>query len=152
MGFFDLFKKKKEEPVVTTVANPEEITTNVAEGDAVTESEEVVSAEELEAERKELEVGLEKTKEGFFGKLKRAIAGRTTVDADVLDDLEEVLEKKIYYWGVGLGVKIYNVFFDFVYDLGLTDPSKFIRAPKVRKEFSTKRRDNILSFSVGIIF
>lgn len=68
------------------------------------------------------------------------------------DDLEEVLEKKTYYWGVGLGVKIYNVFFDFVYDLGLTDPSKFIRAPKVRKEFSTKRRDNILSFSVGIIF
>lgn len=68
------------------------------------------------------------------------------------DDLEEVLEKKTYYWGVGLGVKIYNVFFDFVYDLGLTAPSKFIRAPKVRKEFSTKRRDNILSFSVGIIF
>ena len=68
------------------------------------------------------------------------------------DDLEEVLEKKTYYWGVGLGVKIYNVFFDFVYDLGLTNPSKFIRAPKVRKEFSTKRRDNILSFSVGIIF
>ena len=45
----------------------------------------------IEEERKELEVGLEKTKEGFFGRLKRAIAGRTTVDADVLDDLEEVL-------------------------------------------------------------
>ena len=89
MGFFDLFKKKKEEPVVTTEANSEEITTNVAE--AATECEEVATVEELEAERKELEVGLEKTKEGFFGKLKRAIAGRTTVDADVLDDLEEVL-------------------------------------------------------------
>ena len=45
----------------------------------------------IEEERKELEVGLEKTKEGFFGRLKRAIAGRTTVDAEVLDDLEEVL-------------------------------------------------------------
>ena len=46
---------------------------------------------DIEQERKELAVGLERTKEGFFGKLKRAIAGRTTVDADVLDDLEEVL-------------------------------------------------------------
>ena len=45
----------------------------------------------IEEERKELEAGLEKTKEGFFGRLKRAIAGRTTVDADVLDDLEEML-------------------------------------------------------------
>ena len=46
---------------------------------------------DIEAERKELEEGLGRTKEGFFGRLKRAIAGRTTVDADVLDDLEEVL-------------------------------------------------------------
>ena len=90
MGFFDLFKKKKEEPVVNAEVNSEEITTNVAEDEA-TESEEVASEAELEVERKELEAGLEKTKEGFFGKLKRAIAGRTTVDADVLDDLEEVL-------------------------------------------------------------
>ena len=68
------------------------------------------------------------------------------------DDLEEVLEKKTYYWEFGLGVKIYNVFFDFVYDLGLTNASEFIRAPKVNKEFKTKRKDNILSFSVGMIF
>ena len=88
MGFFDLFKKKKEEPTVAAEANSEEITTVLNEGEA---AEEVASEAELEAERKELEVGLEKTKEGFFGKLKRAIAGRTTVDADVLDDLEEVL-------------------------------------------------------------
>ncbi len=32
-----------------------------------------------------------KTKSGFFSKLTRAIAGRSTVDADVLDQLEEVL-------------------------------------------------------------
>ncbi len=38
-----------------------------------------------------LEAGLEKTKSGFFSKLTRAIAGRSTVDADVLDQLEEVL-------------------------------------------------------------
>ena len=57
----------------------------------VREEEVVVTEEELEEERKELEAGLGRTKEGFFGRLKRAIAGRTTVDADVLDDLEEVL-------------------------------------------------------------
>ena len=34
---------------------------------------------------------MEKTKTGLFSKLARAVAGRSTVDADVLDDLEEVL-------------------------------------------------------------
>jgi fused signal recognition particle receptor len=38
-----------------------------------------------------LDKGLEKTKEGFFNKLGKAIAGKSTVDADVLDNLEEVL-------------------------------------------------------------
>ena len=38
-----------------------------------------------------LDKGLEKTKESVFGKLARAVAGKSTVDADVLDDLEEVL-------------------------------------------------------------
>ncbi len=43
-------------------------------------------------EKKEtLDQGLEKTKESFFGKLSRAIAGKSTVDDDVLDNLEEVL-------------------------------------------------------------
>ena len=34
---------------------------------------------------------MEKTKESVFGKLARAVAGKSTVDDDVLDDLEEVL-------------------------------------------------------------
>ena len=43
-------------------------------------------------EKKEtLDHGLEKTKESFFGKLSRAIAGKSKVDDDVLDNLEEVL-------------------------------------------------------------
>ena len=60
----------------------------------------------VEEERKELAEGLEKTKEGFFGRLKRAIAGRSTVDADVLDDLEEVLITSDV--GVETTVKIIN--------------------------------------------
>lgn len=38
-----------------------------------------------------LDKGLEKTKESVFGKLARAVAGKSTVDDDVLDELEEVL-------------------------------------------------------------
>ena len=67
MGFFDLFKKKG------SAEEPQQ------------------SAEQVQQSREELSAGLEKTKSGFFSKLARAVAGRTTVDADVLDDLEEVL-------------------------------------------------------------
>jgi fused signal recognition particle receptor len=38
-----------------------------------------------------LNKGLEKTQETMFSKLSRAVAGKSTVDDDVLDDLEEVL-------------------------------------------------------------
>lgn len=42
-------------------------------------------------EKKEtLDQGLEKTKEGLFGKLKRAFVGRKTIDDDFLDELEEI--------------------------------------------------------------
>ncbi len=69
MAFFDLFKKKSD---------------NATQVPAVTEAEAAQKQEQLNA-------GLEKTKTGLFSKLARAVAGRSTVDATVLDDLEEVL-------------------------------------------------------------
>lgn len=43
-------------------------------------------------EKKEsLDKGLEKTKENFFSKLGKAVVGKSTVDDEVLDELEEVL-------------------------------------------------------------
>jgi len=43
-------------------------------------------------EKKEtLDKGLEKSKTSFFNKLSKAVAGKSTVDDDVLDNLEEVL-------------------------------------------------------------
>ena len=43
-------------------------------------------------EKKEvLDQGLDKTKQSFFSKLTRAIGGKSTVDAGVLDNLEEIL-------------------------------------------------------------
>jgi fused signal recognition particle receptor len=41
--------------------------------------------------KESLDKGLTKTKESFFGKITKALAGKSTVDADVLDNLEEVL-------------------------------------------------------------
>ena len=77
MGFFDLFKKKKDN---TAPAAPEQ-----------QEVAQQVQAQQEQAQQEELSEGLQKTKTGFFSKLARAVAGRSTVDADVLDDLEEVL-------------------------------------------------------------
>ena len=43
-------------------------------------------------EKKEtLNQGLEKTKQSFFGKLSRALVGKSSVDDEVLDNLEEIL-------------------------------------------------------------
>ncbi|WP_300285809.1 signal recognition particle-docking protein FtsY [uncultured Alistipes sp.] len=41
--------------------------------------------------KKDLDKGLEKTKQAVFSKLARAVAGKSKVDDEVLDDLEEVL-------------------------------------------------------------
>jgi fused signal recognition particle receptor len=42
-------------------------------------------------EKEQLDKGLERTREGFFSKLSKAIAGKSQVDDDVLDQLEEAL-------------------------------------------------------------
>jgi len=42
-------------------------------------------------EKETLDQGLQKTKEGFFSKISRAIAGKSTVDEELLDNLEEAL-------------------------------------------------------------
>jgi fused signal recognition particle receptor len=42
-------------------------------------------------QKDDLDKGLEKSKQGFFDKISRAVAGKDTIDAEVLDDLEEVL-------------------------------------------------------------
>lgn len=61
MGFFNIFSKKNKQ-----------------------EQEQVKDTQTLKT-------GLEKTKEGLFGKLARAVVGKSKVDDDVLDELEEIL-------------------------------------------------------------
>jgi len=68
MAIFDIFKKKttEEEPSLPVKDTPEPGETTLDES-------------------------LEKTKTGFFGKLAKSIAGKTSVDESFLDDLEEAL-------------------------------------------------------------
>src|SRR5678815_2316159 len=42
-------------------------------------------------EKESLDEGLQKTKTGFFEKITKAIAGKSTVDEEVLDNLEDAL-------------------------------------------------------------
>ena len=94
MGFFDLFKKKHTPQQESVAPHTEEATTPQPAAETLSaepQAEPEKQEEQKQEERKELAAGLEKTKTGFFSKLARAIAGRSTVDADVLDDLEEVL-------------------------------------------------------------
>lgn len=57
-------------------------------------------------EKQNLDQGLSKTKENFFGKIAKAVAGKSTVDAEVLDNLEEVLITGDV--GVNTTIKIIN--------------------------------------------
>lgn len=49
------------------------------------------TAEQTSAEKAGLERGLDKTKESVLKKITRAVAGKSTIDEEVLDNLEEVL-------------------------------------------------------------
>src|SRR5690606_38493627 len=42
-------------------------------------------------EKESLDQGLQKTKEGFLSKITKAVAGKSTVDEEVLDNLENAL-------------------------------------------------------------
>lgn len=80
MALFDIFKKKKTEPAAEQNIQPQEHSV-----------EETPQTTNDKSQQEEIDEGLKKTKEGFFGKLARAVAGRTHIDEDFLDDLEEVL-------------------------------------------------------------
>ncbi|HZH67928.1 MAG TPA: signal recognition particle-docking protein FtsY [Chitinophagales bacterium] len=47
--------------------------------------------EEVKEEVEQLEQGLEKTKKGFLSRISKAVAGKSTVDLEFLDELEEIL-------------------------------------------------------------
>ena len=85
-----------------------------------------------EEDQASLEAGLEKTRTGLFGKLSRAVAGKDTVDDEVLDDLEEVLVTS---------------------DVGVATTLEIIRRIEARvaedKYVSTKELNSIMRAEIG---
>ena len=95
----EVVKELKEEEVVEE-PKEEEVVEEPKEEEVVEESkvEEVVEEPEDEEpqtitdeDSESLKKGLEKTKKSFFSKLKSAVLGKSKIDDDVLDELEEVL-------------------------------------------------------------
>jgi len=81
--------KKKLKPELKSELKEENKTENF--GISQQQVEDKSTKEELSDTKIKLEKGLEKTKKSFFAKLGKALLGRSKVDIDVLDDLEEVL-------------------------------------------------------------
>lgn len=86
MGLFDFFSKESGKEKAKEVKETKDI-------------------QEPEKEKKEsLDKGLEKTKQNFFSQLSKAVAGKSKVDEEVLDELEEILISSDV--GVGTTIKI----------------------------------------------
>lgn len=81
-----------------------------------------------------LDIGLTKTKEGFFSRLARAITGKTVIDAEVLDNIEETL---------------------IASDVGTTTTGKIIanlqERVKKNKNIQTSEINNILKEEIGTL-
>lgn len=87
MALFGLFgnknKEKEREDIVEENVIPQETVNEEVSSDS--------SAADDSEESTTLDEGLKKTKRSFFEKLSRAIVGKSTVDDDVLDGIEEAL-------------------------------------------------------------
>jgi len=77
-----------------TTTEPDSIPEITSEPDSVTDpssDREAASDPEISRDKINLDEGLKKTKKSFFGKLARTVAGKSTIDDVVLDDIEEAL-------------------------------------------------------------
>ena len=80
-----------EEPKVEEVEEKVEEVVEELKAEETEEEVEDKSQIETDDDSESLKKGLEKTKKSFFSKLKSAVLGKSKIDDDVLDDLEEVL-------------------------------------------------------------
>ena len=84
-------EKPLDKKIIDKEEEVEEVTEEVKEEEPEEEEVEEVAEEVKEEDEESLKKGLEKTKKSFFSKLKSAILGKSKIDDEVLDDLEEVL-------------------------------------------------------------
>ena len=86
----EVVEEPKEEEVVEE-PKEEEIVEEPKVEEIVEEPEDEESQTIPDEDSESLKKGLEKTKKSFFSKLKSAVLGKSKIDDDVLDELEEVL-------------------------------------------------------------
>ncbi len=104
MALFDIFKKKATVPATGTptaagtpaadLATQQEATQknfSTEEAARVEAPQHETAPEITPEERVALSAGLEKTRQGLFSRLARTVAGRSKVDEEMLDQLEEIL-------------------------------------------------------------
>ena len=88
-------KEESKEEEVVEEPKEEEVVEEPKEEEVVEEPKEEEFVEEPQTitnkDAESLKKGLEKTKKSFFSKLKSAVLGKSKIDDDVLDELEEVL-------------------------------------------------------------
>ena len=84
-------EKPLDKKIIDKEEEVEEVAEEVKEEEPEEEEVEEVAEEVKEEDEESLKKGLEKTKKSFFSKLKSAILGKSKIDDEVLDDLEEVL-------------------------------------------------------------
>jgi fused signal recognition particle receptor len=92
MALFDIFKRKAGKPAADLAANSTAAASEATAQEAASEHEEEKREREAEIrEREALNAGMEKTRQGLFSRLARTVAGRSKVDEEMLDELEEIL-------------------------------------------------------------
>ncbi|MEM6524070.1 MAG: signal recognition particle-docking protein FtsY [Bacteroidota bacterium] len=100
-------------------------------------------------EKKEsLDKGLEKTKESFFGRLGKAVVGKSKVDEEVLDELEEVLITSDV--GVNTTIKIIERIEERVARdkyLGVDELNKILRE-EIAGLLSENNSDDLVDFTI----
>lgn len=109
MGLFSFFKRKKENKEVVVTPENQDVTIKSEETSQVEketaaevenpvkevacEEQEVkeITQEEVKQAKEDLDQSLKKTRTSVFDRIARAIAGKSKVDDEVLDNLEEIL-------------------------------------------------------------
>lgn len=79
-------------------------------------------------------------------------AGGITYTGFGAAEINEEVQPLNLSFTLGVAVTIAPVFFDFRYDIGLTNLSKDVIVPQGASEIRFHRRDNVLSFSLGVLF
>jgi len=95
MGLFSFFKRKKENQETVVTPENQNVTTKIEETPKEEKVEvadvKKITKEEVEQAKEDLNQGLKETKRSVFDRIAKAIVGKSKVDDEVLDNLEEIL-------------------------------------------------------------